>query len=95
MIEKTGVHEYCLVCDNCGDVCDEVFDSFQEAVEYKKDKDNSWRVIKDKNNDWQDLCPACTTPEIIAELKGMDVPDKSRDESDAAALAYKALVENL
>jgi hypothetical protein len=71
MIEKTFCGEFALHCDNCGDECEEVFETFQDAVSYKKDRDNGWRTIKDKNDDWCDLCPACNTPEIIRELKGV------------------------
>jgi hypothetical protein len=72
MIERDDMHEYVLSCDNCGDVCDEMFESFYDAVEYKKDKDNGWRTIKDKSGGWQELCPACNTPDIIRKLKGIE-----------------------
>jgi hypothetical protein len=72
MIEKLCVNDYRLICDSCGDWCDELFEAFGEAVEYKTGKDNGWRTIKDKDNDWCDLCPACNTPEIIRKLKGVE-----------------------
>jgi hypothetical protein len=72
MIEKVDGDEFVLSCDNCGDECDEIFESFYEAVEYKKDEDNGWRTIKDKDGDWQELCPACNTPDIIRKLKGVE-----------------------
>lgn len=95
MIEKVGVYEYRLVCDNCGDECGEIFEDFYDAVDYKQDEDNGWRSVKDKDGGWQELCPACNTPDIIAKLKGMDVPDKPRDELSGAERAYKALEESL
>jgi hypothetical protein len=67
MIEKIDRDEFELSCDNCGDGCDEI-----DAVDYKKDADNGWRTIKDKNGDWCELCPACNTPEIIRKLKGVE-----------------------
>jgi hypothetical protein len=91
MIEKADKDAFVLFCDHCGDSCDEVFETFQDAVDYKKDADNGWRIIKDKNGDWCELCPACNTPEIIGKLKGISVPDKPRDETNAAGLALKAL----
>jgi hypothetical protein len=91
VIEKFCEDDFRLYCDNCGEGCGEIFDEFQDAVDYKKDKDNGWRTIRDKNGDWCDLCPACTTPEIIGKLKGIAVPGKPRDESDATDLALKAL----
>jgi hypothetical protein len=72
MIEKIDRDEFVLSCDNCGDVCEELFDDFQDAVDYKKDADNGWRTIKDKNGDWCELCPACYTPDVIRKLKGVE-----------------------
>jgi hypothetical protein len=42
MIEKIDRDEFVLSCDNCGDECDEIFEDFQDAVDYKKDADNGW-----------------------------------------------------
>jgi hypothetical protein len=72
MIEKDDGNVFLLTCDNCGEVCDEIFDTFYDAVAYKKDRENGWRTIKDQNNDWCDLCPACNTPEILRKLKGVE-----------------------
>jgi hypothetical protein len=72
MIEKVDRDEFVLSCDNCGDECEEIFEDFYNAVDYKKDADNGWRTIKDKNGDWCELCPACNTPEIIRKLKGVE-----------------------
>jgi hypothetical protein len=72
MIKKAGRDEFALSCDHCGDVCDEIFETFHDAVEYKKDMDNGWRTVKDKDGDWRELCPACNTPEIIRNLKGVE-----------------------
>jgi hypothetical protein len=72
MIERTGRNKFVLSCDNCMNELDEVFESFYEAVEYKKDEDNGWCTIKDKIGDWQELCPACNTPEVIRKLKGVE-----------------------
>jgi hypothetical protein len=89
MIEKTYRNTYTLFCDHCGDECDEVFDGFEEAVEYKKD--NGWRSVKDRNGDWHELCPSCSTPEIIGKLKGIAIPGAPRDETDATDKALRAL----
>ncbi|MFA5196257.1 MAG: hypothetical protein WC401_10720 [Bacteroidales bacterium] len=48
-----------LECDICGEEADECFDDFYEAVEWKKDKTNGWRSNKDKDGNWQDICPNC------------------------------------
>jgi hypothetical protein len=72
MIEGNRTDGYALICDHCGDDADDLFDAFQDAVDYKKDENNGWRTIKDKNGDWCELCPACNTPEIIRKLKGVE-----------------------
>ena len=72
MIQKHGPYDYRLSCDYCEEECDEIFETFEDAVDYKTDKDNGWKSIKDKNNDWLELCPTCKTPEIIAKLKGVE-----------------------
>jgi hypothetical protein len=91
MIEVCDDDEFRLSCDYCGEACDEAFESFEDAVDYKVDRDNHWASVKDKNNEWHELCPACNTPEIIAQLRGHELPDTPRDESSAIELALKAL----
>jgi hypothetical protein len=71
MIEKVDRDKFVLSCDNCGDGCDEIFEDFYDAVDYKMDMDNGWCTIKDENGDWCELCPACNKPEIIRKLKGV------------------------
>jgi hypothetical protein len=72
VIEKAAEGSFALFCDNCGDECDEVFETFQDAVAYKKDTDNGWRSSKDKNDDWCELCPAYYTPGVIRKLKDIE-----------------------
>jgi hypothetical protein len=49
---------YTLECDICGQEANESFDSFYEAVEYKKDRSNGWHSRKE-NGEWLDICPDC------------------------------------
>jgi hypothetical protein len=91
MIEQVWEDRFVLFCDECGDECDEVFAYFQDAIAYKKDKDNGWRSITDKYGVWWELCPSCTTPEIIGRLKGIDLPDDSADKNDAIGAIDTAL----
>jgi 3-methyladenine DNA glycosylase/8-oxoguanine DNA glycosylase len=72
MIDGNWEDGFSLTCDHCEDEADDVFEEFQDAVDYKMDKDNDWRTIKDKNGKFCDLCPACNTPEIIRKLKGVE-----------------------
>lgn len=45
-----------LVCDICGEVADDDFETFHDAVDYKKSEE--WKSIK-VGVDWQDTCPNC------------------------------------
>ena len=54
MIEKNN-YGYKLICDICGYETDG-FDTFQEAVEYKKD--GEWKSQKVADG-WEDICPNC------------------------------------
>jgi hypothetical protein len=92
MIERIDSDLYLLACDNCGDDTGEYFDTFGEAVEYKKDKDNGWRSVKDRHGEWAELCPKCNNARVIAKLKGLEegYPD-SRQEYAKADAALKAL----
>ena len=38
MIEKNTYYDYSLLCDECGTEADEEFESFEEAVEFKRQK---------------------------------------------------------
>jgi len=78
-----------LICDHCEEVLDG-FESWDEAVEYKKDKANGWRTIKDKDNDWCDLCPQCNKGGIIAGLKGK-MPEPIQDTRIISHLADLAV----
>lgn len=57
-IEKRYVgrtHYYALICDHCGEEAGE-FDTFQDAVDGKKD--TGYRSINEKGQ-WSDYCPDC------------------------------------
>ena len=47
---------YFLYCDVCGEEESGMFDSFYDAVEYKKI--NGWKSQK-RNSEWEDVCPEC------------------------------------
>jgi hypothetical protein len=85
MIDGNDNEGYTLYCDHCGDDCDELFDTFQDAVDYKVDRDNGWASVKDKDDEWQELCPVCNTPEIIAKLKGKEIPAQDEKSSRLAS----------
>ena len=88
MIEKIDENTFSLQCDNCGDDADEFFDSFMEAVDFKKD--NGWKSLKDSQGYWQELCPSCSNQsDIVAEIRGHDDRHWRRFAKDAAEMAEK------
>jgi hypothetical protein len=66
MTEKAD-GEYELICDHCGKTAKIGFDTFDEAVRYKRIK--KWKPVKTKTQGWVDLCPGCATPENIEEYR--------------------------
>jgi hypothetical protein len=68
MIER-GDYNYELKCDFCNSIADETFDTFQEAVDYKKDRENNWRSVRSASGEWYDLCPDCNDVDTIAKVK--------------------------
>ena len=98
MIDGNRDEGYELICDNCGEACEELFDDFHDAVHFKQDRDNGWKSVKDKNGDWQELCPSCGTREIVNEIKGLDGEghrpiDYEKKKRNAEKLAGLALDE--
>jgi len=57
MIEKE-FFGYVINCDKCSNYlnCD-VYDDFQGAIDLAKEK--GWKIRKDKNGDWEHICPVC------------------------------------
>jgi len=54
---------YEIRCDICGDETDLEFDSFQEVVDWKKNRSHGWisRRQEDDPSNWHDVCPECRT----------------------------------
>jgi len=54
-----------IVCDSCGSTQADIegeasYDTFMEAVEYKKANKDLWHSVKNQNTDeWADLCDEC------------------------------------
>ena len=58
MIYKEFVGFYYLTCDVCGEESGQLFDEFNDAVEWKKNRDNGWRS-RMVDGEWQDECEEC------------------------------------
>lgn len=88
MIDGNDNEGYTLYCDNCGDDCDELFDRYYDAVEYKVDRDNKWASVKAEDGEWWEICPTCNRPDIIAKIKGVKYTEPpKRSGADLARLA--------
>ena len=49
--------EYHLSCDICGEGPQRPFESFDEAVQYKRD--NGWSSSQNRYGEWADICNNC------------------------------------
>jgi Fe2+ or Zn2+ uptake regulation protein len=48
--------KYTLICDMCGATTEEEYETFQDAVDAKRD--TGWKSKK-IDGEWVDLCPGC------------------------------------
>ena len=65
MIDKIN-NVYKIICNACGKVFNIEFQSFQEAVMFKKK--NGWRSVMLSASKWNEICPDCL--EFDKRLKG-------------------------
>jgi len=49
--------KYVLTCDVCEERAEETFNSFVEAVDYRRA--SGWKVKKEKDGTWVDTCTEC------------------------------------
>lgn len=58
MIEKE-FFGFIISCDKCSNYlnCDTGTDDFQGAINMAKGR--GWRMRKDKDDDWEHICPVC------------------------------------
>ncbi len=78
MIDKISQKEFNLICDYCeSESEDSPFDSFTDAVEFKRNHDNGWRSVQNKcTQEWSDLCPSCSSHiEIVEKMFGIPKED--------------------
>ena len=59
MIDGDSMGGYTLMCDVCEETFSDGFDTFHDAVEFKKDPNNNWKSKKRDNGEWMDCCPDC------------------------------------
>lgn len=56
MINKIN-NIYKIICDSCGEIFNEDFYTFPDAVEYKRI--NGWRSVKVSEGNWDEICSDC------------------------------------
>ena len=67
MIDKiNNIHK--IICNSCGEIFKNEFNSFYDAVEYKKS--NGWRSVKISEAKWDEICPDCVEFEKRLKVKG-------------------------
>jgi hypothetical protein len=64
VIERSG-DEFELICDHCNDT-EDGFKTFDDAKDYKVE---NWKSVKTRTQGWVELCPDCSTYEIIREYR--------------------------
>ena len=67
MIEKIN-NIYKIICDSCGEVFPDNFNTFHDAVDYKRN--NNWRSVKVSEGNWNEICPDCQEFEKRLKAKG-------------------------
>lgn len=56
MIQKE-YGKFLISCDLCDQVCLDAFDTFQDAVDNRRDQ--GYKISKDTTGNWFDLCENC------------------------------------
>lgn len=56
MIEKIN-NTYKIICDSCGEIFEDDFDTFYDAVGYKKLE--GWKSVKVAESKWNEICSDC------------------------------------
>lgn len=74
MIDEYDKNYYLLSCDICGITESGPFESFLEAVEYKKEHKEEWYSVFQKNEYekkamWHDVCQSCIQKMPMAKWK--------------------------
>jgi hypothetical protein len=81
MIDEYEKNYWLLSCDVCGITEVGPFETFNDAVQYKRDNPDEWKSIrkydsdreKKKTNYWQDVCAGCFPETVLGKWKSMPV----------------------
>lgn len=84
MIDEYDKHCFMLSCDICGATEDGPFETFDDAVQYKKDNPNKWKSVFMKDGQtgkykWHDVCNGrkCMASTPLANWK--TIPSSKRN----------------
>ena len=71
-----------MSCDVCGVTEVGPFESFDDAVQHKRDNPDEWKSLRLKNDrtgktEWQDVCAGCFPKTVIGQWKTFPASKKS------------------
>ena len=82
MIDEYAPNYFILSCDICGITEDGPFETFSDAVDYKRENPSEWKSlflksIEDGKFKWHDVCAGCVPKTSIGNLKL--IPESKRE----------------
>ncbi len=58
-IEKMNYNHYDLFCNECGELIEGGFESFDDVVRWKKNNKHLCKSVKSPSGEWSDHCDEC------------------------------------
>lgn len=88
MIDEYDKNYFLLSCDVCGITEEGPFETFDKAVQYKKDNPDEWKslMLKDESSGktkWHDVCAGCFPKTVQGQWKHIRVGKKKSKELKA------------
>jgi len=83
MIDEYDKNYWLLSCDICGVTEEGPFETFDEAVQYKRDNPDEWKSLRLKNDntgktEWNDVCKGCFPKTVIGKWKKIPVSKRKQ-----------------
>jgi len=78
MIDEYDKNYFLLSCDVCGVTEAGPFETFDEAVQHKRDFPDEWKSLRLKNGatgktEWQDVCAGCFPKTEVGKWKAFPI----------------------
>jgi hypothetical protein len=88
MIDEFEKDYFLLSCDICGVTEEGPFETFNDAVEYKRDNPDEWKSLflkneQDGKHKWHDVCAGCFPKTLLGKWKY--IPSSKRPRKTAKA----------